>query len=244
MSSLSVLKASHRDQLFCAHGFYEEIICCNFRCNALYFLLWTIWGFFFMWQLYRKWKLIIPAVAAWEVVLTSCRPTAPPHNIKQGQSCSEALWGQEPLPGHSSWDPFASQSPLNNSPFSPPRVQVTQHIHRYYHLAKSMCLRWWQSVPYFSCVKVHICPHTQPRCSRWAVCSHSPKHAMCFWSRAVMGHVSSLTPDPTHTLTVPTRLQICPSSFMSYVHFSRERSISGHVMAKALQGHSESDRAR
>lgn len=93
-------------------------------------------------------------------------------------------------------------------------------------ILQSLCLPWWQSVPYLGCVKVHIGPHhKRPRSARWAVYSHSPEQAMCFWSRPVMGHDSSLTLDPTHTLTVHTRLQTCPSFFRSYVHFSHEREI-------------------
>lgn len=220
------LKHTDRDLLFCAHGFYEEIICSNFRCITLYFLLWTILGFFCMWQLYRKWKLIIPAVAPWEEVWQAADPQLLHANIKQGQSCSGALWGREPLPGHSSWDLFASQSPLKNTFLFLLQVAKSHSTHRHHHLAKSLCLPWWQSVIYFSCEKVHIWPHKKlPSSARWAMCSHSPEHVMCFWSRSVTGHDSTLTPDPTHIFIIHTRLQICPSSFRCYVHFSQERDI-------------------
>lgn len=104
---------------------------------------------------------------------------------------------------------------------------------------------WWQTVPYFSCVEVHIWPHNKhPRSARWAVCSHSPKYVICFWSSPVMGHNSSWTPDPTHTLTVHTRLEICPSFFRWYVHFSHERQIFLLMWWQRCCKVIQSDRAR
>lgn len=81
-----------------------------------------------MWQLYRKWKLIIPAVAPREEVLTSCRPTAPPH---QYQARAKLLRSTVRM-GAFAWPqqlgpvcfPVTSEQHV---PFSPPSVWVIQH---------------------------------------------------------------------------------------------------------------------
>lgn len=179
-----------------------------------------------MWQLYRKWKLIIPAVAPREEVLTSCRPTAPPH---QYQARAKLLRSTVRM-GAFAWPqqlgpvcfPVTSEQHV---PFSPPSVWVIQHTQVSWSCRVCACPGDSLSLilVVWKCTLGHIT--NTPRSARWAVCSHSPEQAMCFWSRPVMGHDNSLTLDPTHTLAVHTRLQTCPSFFRSYAHFSHEREI-------------------